>query len=50
MTSQCGPRRPNLNETKMRRRCDVACRVGKNTARDIQQRNREKTTFNQAQS
>ena len=28
MTSQCGPRRPNLNETKMRRRYDVACRVG----------------------
>ena len=28
MTSQCGPRRPNLNETKVRRRYDVACRVG----------------------
>ena len=28
MTSQCGPRRPNLNETKMRRRYDVACWVG----------------------
>ena len=28
MTSECGPRRPNLNETKMRRRYDVACRVG----------------------
>ena len=28
MTSQCGPRRPNLNETKMRRRYDVACQVG----------------------
>ena len=28
MTSQCGPRRPNLNETKMRRCYDVACRVG----------------------
>ena len=28
MTSQCGPRRPNLNETKMRRRYDVAYRVG----------------------
>ena len=28
MTSQCGSRRPNLNETKMRRRYDVACRVG----------------------
>ena len=28
MTSQCGPQRPNLNETKMRRRTDVACRVG----------------------
>ena len=28
MTSQCGPRRPKLNETKMRRRYDVACRVG----------------------
>ena len=28
MTSQCDPRRPNLNETKMRRRYDVACRVG----------------------
>ena len=29
MTSQCGPRRPNLNETKMRRRYDVVCRVGR---------------------
>ena len=29
MTSQCGPRRPNLNETKVRRRYDVACRVGR---------------------
>ena len=28
MTSQCGPPRPNLNETKMRRRYDVVCRVG----------------------
>ena len=28
MKSQCGPRRPNVNETKMRRRYDVACRVG----------------------
>ena len=28
MTSQCGPRRPNLNETKMRRCYDVECRVG----------------------
>ena len=28
MTSQCGPRRPNPNETKMRRRYNVACRVG----------------------
>ena len=28
MTSQCGPRRPNLNESKVRRRYDVACRVG----------------------
>ena len=28
MTSQCGSRRPNLNETKMRRRYDVPCRVG----------------------
>ena len=28
MTSQCGPQRPNLNETKMRRCYDVACRVG----------------------
>ena len=28
MTSQCGPRRPNLNETKVRRRYDVAWRVG----------------------
>ena len=28
MTSQCGPQRPNLNETKMRRRYDVPCRVG----------------------
>ena len=28
MTSQCGPQRPNLNETKMRRRYDVACWVG----------------------
>ena len=28
MTSQCGPQRPDLNETKMRRRTDVACRVG----------------------
>ena len=28
MTSQCGPRHPNLNEAKMIRRCDVACRVG----------------------
>ena len=27
MTSQCGPRRPNLNETKMRRRYDIACPV-----------------------
>ena len=27
-TSQRGPRRPNLNETKMRRRYDVTCRVG----------------------
>ena len=30
MTSQCGPRRPNLNETKMRRLYDVACQVGNN--------------------
>ena len=29
MMSQCGPRCPNLNETKMRRRYDVACRVGR---------------------
>ena len=29
MTFQCGPRRPNLNETKMRRCCDVACWVGR---------------------
>ena len=29
MTSQCGLRRPNLNETKMRRRYDVACQVGR---------------------
>ena len=28
MTSQCGLRRPNLYEIKMRRRYDVACRVG----------------------
>ena len=28
MTSQCGSRRPNLNETKMRRHYDVPCRVG----------------------
>ena len=28
MTSQCGPQRPNLNKTKMRRRYDVACQVG----------------------
>ena len=28
MTSQCGPRRPNLNETKMRRRYDATRRVG----------------------
>ena len=28
MTSQCVPRRPNLNETKMRRCYDGACRVG----------------------
>ena len=28
MMSQCGLRRPNLNETKIRRRYDVACRVG----------------------
>ena len=28
MTSQCGLRRPNLNDTEMRRRYDVACRVG----------------------
>ena len=26
--SQCGPLRPNLNETKMKRRYDVANRVG----------------------
>ena len=30
MTYQCGPRRPNLNDTKMRRHYDVACRVGRN--------------------
>ena len=29
MTSQYGPRSPNLNETKMRGCYDVACRVGK---------------------
>ena len=29
VTSQCGPRCPNLNETKMRRLYDVACWVGK---------------------
>ena len=29
MASQCGRLRPNLNETKMRRRYDVACRVEK---------------------
>ena len=28
MTSQCGPRHPNLNETKTRRRYDIACWVG----------------------
>ena len=28
VTSQCGPRRPNLNETKIRRRYDIACWVG----------------------
>ena len=28
MTSECGPLRPNLNETKMRCCYDVACRVG----------------------
>ena len=28
MTSQCGLRRPNLTETQMKRRYDVACRVG----------------------
>ena len=28
MTSQCGPRRLNLSETKMRHRYDVICRVG----------------------
>ena len=28
MTSQCGPQCPNLNETKIRRHYDVACRVG----------------------
>ena len=30
MTYQCGSRRPNLNDTKMRRHYDVACRVGRN--------------------
>ena len=29
MTSQCGPRCPNLNEAKMRRRYYVACQVGR---------------------
>ena len=28
MTSQCSPGRPNLSETKMKRRCDVACHLG----------------------
>ena len=30
MTSQCGPQCPNLNETKMRRHCEVTCWVGSN--------------------
>ena len=29
MTSQCGPQRPNLKETKMSRHYEVACRVGR---------------------
>ena len=28
ITSKCGPRRLNLNEIKMRRRYNIACRVG----------------------
>ena len=27
ITSKCGPRRLNLNEVKMRRRCNIACRL-----------------------